>query len=242
MNYKQINNEFEAGTVIIAGAGPGAIKLLTYRVLNVIKSADVIIYDALVNQSILNFSNAKCKLIYAGKLKDKKACSQKDINDWLVDFANQNLRVLRLKGGDPSFFSRASQEADHLMKHNVKFNVFSGITASQESLKKLHKSFFNNSNFCNLITGHKSINFPSIKINYDSICMNGGRIIIYMGVSQIDKISKKLIESGKNKNTEVSIISNASLESEKIVFTTLEKSSMLAKRKKIKSPAIIVVE
>ena len=93
-----------------------------------------------------------------------------------------------------------------------------------------------------IIRSEKAVGERSSSHLYKSICMNGGRIIIYMGVSQIDKISKKLIESGKNKNAEVSIISNASLENEKIIFTTLEKSSMLAKRKKIKSPAIIVVD
>ena len=82
-NYKLLKIKFEEGSVIIAGAGPGNIKLLTYKVFCALKIADVVIFDALVNKSILNYCHSKTKLIYAGKLKDKKACTQKDINEWM---------------------------------------------------------------------------------------------------------------------------------------------------------------
>ena len=111
-NYIKENIIFEDGTVIIAGSGPGAIELLTNNVYKAIKIADVIIYDALVNQDILNFSQNKSKLIFAGKTSSKRSCSQHDINEWMVKFCKKNLKVLRLKGGDSSFFSRVSQETN----------------------------------------------------------------------------------------------------------------------------------
>ena len=240
-NYKPVKIEFEDGSVIIAGAGPGSVKLLTYKVLNALMIADVIIYDALVNKEVLKFCKKKAKLIFAGKLKDKKACTQNEINLWLVQHAKAGKKVLRLKGGDPSFFSRVSQESEYLEKHKIKFRIFSGITASQESIKKINSNFFNNSNVCNLITGHRSINYPNIDINYKSICSNSGKIIIYMGISQIEKIIQKLIEHGKKKDTTVSIICNASLRKEKIWESKLRDLNELIKKEKIKSPAIIVV-
>ena len=240
-NYKPVKIEFEDGSVIIAGAGPGSLKLLTYKVLNALMIADVIIYDALVNKEVLKFSKKKAKLIFAGKLKNRRACTQNDINLWLVKYAKAGKKVLRLKGGDPSFFSRASQESEYLENHKIKFKIFSGITASQESIKKLNSNFFNNSNVCNLITGHRSINYPNVDINYKSICSNGGKIIIYMGISQIEKITQKLIENGRKIDTKVSIICNASLKKEKIWESKLRDLKKLIKKEKIKSPAIIVV-
>ena len=241
-NYKPIKTEFEDGSVIIAGAGPGSVKLLTYRVLNILMIADVVIYDALVNKEILKYCKKYAKLIFAGKLKNKKACSQNDINLWLVKYAKKGNKVLRLKGGDPSFFSRVSQESEYLKNNKIKFKVFSGITASQESIKKLNSNFFNDSHICNLITGHKSINYPNVDINFKSICSNNGRIIIYMGIGQLEKISCKLIENGKSKDTKVSIIYNASLENEKIWKLKLGNLKNLKKKADVKSPAIIVVD
>ena len=112
INYKQSNIKFNKGTVALASAGPGAKKLLTLNVKFLISSADVIIYDALVNRSILNFAKNTTILIYAGKTKDGKSCTQNQINSWLLKFSKEKKRVLRLKSGDISFFSRISQEVN----------------------------------------------------------------------------------------------------------------------------------
>ena len=142
-------------------------------------------------------------------------------------------KVLRLKGGDVSFFSRVSQEINFLKKNKIRTIVFSGITSSQASLKKAQSSFFNRSNFCNLITGHKIIKKKNKEVNYNQICENKGKIIIYMGVGQINLIISNLIANGINKNEKVTIVENASFKSERLFFTTLKNCPMFIKRNNI---------
>ena len=123
LDYKHSNIKFDKNTVIIAGAGPGSKKLITLKLKYILQQADVVIYDALVNKSILNYCNEKTLLIYAGKTK-KKSCSQLEINQLLVKYAKLGKRVLRLKGGDASFFSRASQEVEFLKKIKLNLTFF----------------------------------------------------------------------------------------------------------------------
>ena len=103
INYKLSNVIFEKGSVILAGAGPGSLEQVTLKVYVAISKADVIIYDSLVNENILKNSNKSVVKIFGGKTKNKRACSQSEINEWMVYHAKKNKKVLRLKGGDPSF-------------------------------------------------------------------------------------------------------------------------------------------
>ena len=243
INFRQSNINFEKGEVILGGAGPGSLKLISLKLKYVLQKADIIIFDALVNKELLHLSNKKAKLIYAGKLKKKKSCTQSQINQWLVNHAKNNKRVLRLKGGDISFFSRGSQEIEYLKKNNIPFRIFSGITSSQTSVKETVGSFFNSSGLCNLITGHKKINEDSkFDINYDFLRKTRGRIIIYMGVSQIKEIVSSLLDHGLTKNKEVSIVTNSSLKSQKIYSTKLNECPEFIKNNGITSPAIIIID
>tara|TARA_X000000950_G_scaffold200461_1_gene241360 strand:+ start:213 stop:947 length:735 start_codon:yes stop_codon:yes gene_type:complete len=241
LNYSVNNINFKEGTVIIAGAGPGNIKLVTIKTILAIKSADVIIYDSLINKLLLEYCKKNVKLIFAGKTSTNRACSQQDINEWLVKYAKKNKKVLRLKGGDVSFFSRGSQEISFLKKNKVKFKIFTGITSAQAALKEIEEKV-NKKRLClNLITGHKQIKTNSKKINYKYLVNTKGKILVYMGVSQIESIKKNLIKSGMRKSTEVSIISNASLENQKIHNTKLKNVVNFFKDKEVKPPSIIII-
>ena len=241
INFNQSNIKFKKGTVILAGAGPGNPSLITLKLKYIISLADVVIFDALVNKKILELCKPNVKLIYAGKIKERKACTQSEINEWLLKYSQKKKKVLRLKGGDVSFFSRVSQEINFLKKNKIKTEIFSGITSSQASLQKAQSNFFNKSNFCNLITGHKIIIKKNKEVNYSQICENRGKIIIYMGVGQIRMIVSKLILNGINENEKVTIIENASSQSEKLFFTTLKKCPTFIKKKNINSPSIIII-
>ncbi len=241
INFKQPIIDFQKGTVILAGAGPGSQDLLTIKVNQAIEFADVIIYDALVNSKLLKIAKGSARLIFGGKLKNKKACSQKEINDWMVSNAVKNKRVLRLKGGDISFFSRGSQEINVLKKNNIPFRVFSGITSSQHAIKYSVLTFFNRNNVCNFITGHRQTNDQFASDAFEKIYSNKGRIIIYMGVGQINKISHELIKLGMKKNTKVYIVSNASLQNEKIISTSLSRVQDSIIHNKILPPSIIII-
>tara|TARA_X000000950_G_scaffold289063_1_gene409484 strand:+ start:12967 stop:13701 length:735 start_codon:yes stop_codon:yes gene_type:complete len=241
INFKPPKNFFNDGTIILAGAGPGDPKLLTLKVYQAIKMADVIIYDALVGKDIICLAKNKCKLIFAGKLSNNKSCSQEDIISWMKSYSKLNKKVLRLKGGDPSIFGRGAEELQALKKVKISIKVFSGITAGQEALKKLKISYFNNeTKSFSLITGHRAI-INKKEINFKKLSAYEGRIIIYMGLSHLNNIANKLINFGKCENTSVKIITNISLKNERI-FTTKLKNCVLEKNKfGLKPPAIIII-
>ena len=242
LNYSINNINFKEGTVIIAGAGPGNIKLVTIKTMLALKSADVIIYDSLINKALLKYCKKNVKLIFAGKTSTNRACSQENINEWLVKYAKKNKKVLRLKGGDVSFFSRGSQEISFLKKNKVKFKIFTAITSAQAAFNEI-KEKSSNTKFClNFITGHKQIKTNSRKINYDYLVNTEGKILIYMGISQIESIKNSLIKSGMKKNTKISIISNASLENQIIYNTKLNDVTNFIKDYEVKPPSIIIIK
>ena len=142
INYKLSNVIFDKGSVILAGAGPGSLEQVTLKVYEAISQADVIIYDSLVNENILKNSNKSAVKIFGGKTKNKRACSQSEINEWMVFHAKKNKKVLRLKGGDPSFFSRGSQEIEHLKKNKIKYQIFFRNHIITTSHKKNEYFFF----------------------------------------------------------------------------------------------------
>ena len=150
-------------------------------------------------------------------------------------------KVLRLKGGDPSFFSRGSQEIEYLKKNKIKYKLFSGITSSQPAIKKTNISFFNQNDVCNFITGHRRIKNNSITLDLKKIVGNRGRIIIYMGISQIKKISSDLINLGIDCKTKVFIVSNASMPSERVFESTLYEVEKTINQNNILPPSIIVI-
>ena len=241
LNYKPPKIDFKHGTVILAGSGPGSKDLITLKVLSAIKQADVIIYDALVNKNLLKNSKKSSIFIFAGKTKNTKACTQNEINQWMVFHAKKNRKILRLKGGDPSFFSRGSQEIKFLKKNLINYKVFSGITASQQAVKSSNYTFYNESGICNFITGHKKIDKKSISFDLEKIYKNEGRIFVYMGVGQIKNISSKLQNLGMKKSTKVCIVSNTSFPYEKIINTTLRNVEEDIFSNKISPPAIIII-
>ena len=241
INYKPSNFVFEKVSVILAGAGPGCLEQVTLKVYVAIKQADVIIYDSLVNDELLKNAKKSVIKIFGGKTKNKRACSQIEINKWMVDHAKKNNKVLRLKGGDPSFFSRGSQEIEFLKKKKIKYKIFSGITSSQSAIKETNIPFFNQNGVCNFITGHRRINNSSISLDLKKIVGNKGRIIIYMGVSQIKKISCDLINMGVDGKTKVFIVSNASLHSERVFQSSLYEVEKTINQNNILPPSIIVI-
>ncbi len=241
INYKDTIIDFNKGSVILAGAGPGNVKQITLKVYQAIKQADVIIYDSLVNEKLLNISKKSSKKIFGGKTKNKRACSQKEINEWMVHYAKNKMRVLRLKGGDPSFFSRGSQEISFLKEKKIEYKIFSGITSSQQATLSSKISFYNSSNICNFITGHRKIEDNSVSFDLEKIVNNKGRLIIYMGIGQIRKICLDLIDYGMNLNTKVFIVSNASLKSERVFTTSLNKAEELIIKNNILPPSIIII-
>ena len=129
-----------------------------------------------------------------------------------------------------------------MKKNKVKFKIFTGITSAQAALKEVKEKSTNTKLCLNFITGHKQIKTHSRQINYDYLVNTKGRILVYMGVSQIESIRNSLIKSGMKKNTKISIISNASLENQIIYNTNLKDVTNFVKNNEVKPPSIIIIK
>ena len=149
-------------------------------------------------------------------------------------------RVLRLKGGDPLVFGRGAEEVEALKKNKIPFQIFPGITASQHALRYASDDDNKINEFC-LITGHKAINSELPRLDYKKISNIDGKIIVYMGLSQIKEIAKELIGNGKKKETVVEIIKNVSLASQEKVITSLVKCSKENLKFGLTPPVIIII-
>ncbi len=208
-------------TVYIVGSGPGDPELVTLKAKRLIEEAEILIYDRLVHEEILNWVNPECKIIYMGK-RDKKLKSsqqiQKEINLTLIKYSH-NYRVVRLKGGDPFIFGRGGEEALVCKNAGINFEIIPGISSfyavpAYAGIPITHRKF--NSVFA-VLTGCESIKAKSA-INWEKLPET---IIVLMGVSEIQEISKKLLKVGRKKSTPVAAISWGTTPKQQTKLTTI---------------------
>ena len=234
--------EFKPGSVWLVGAGPGEPGLLTLYAVEGLRQADVLVYDALVGKEILALTGPHCVLEYAGKRGGKPSAKQKDITERLVTLAKQGKRVLRLKGGDPYIFGRGGEEALTLEKNNIPFRVIPAVSSGVGGLAfagipLTHRTANSAATF---LTGHDAAGeVPSVQ--WEHIAKGSPVIVVYMGVRHIRKISERLINHGREKSEPVAIIADATLPTQKVLITTLEKASDDLEKSDLKPPALIVI-
>ncbi|MEZ0322843.1 MAG: uroporphyrinogen-III C-methyltransferase [Hydrogenothermaceae bacterium] len=228
------------GKVYITGAGPGDLDLLTLKALKVIQQADVILYDRLINEEILSFAKKDAIFVYVGKEDGKHTIPQEEINQLLYKYALNYENVVRLKGGDPFIFGRGSEEALYLALRGIEFEIIPGITSvvavpAYAGIPLTHRGI--TSSF-RVITGHEAPDKPNSMIDWESL-KTEETIVILMGLHNIEKIMKKLIEVGKNPKTPVAVIQAGTTENQKVVVGTVDSISEISKD--LQSPAIIVI-
>jgi len=228
------------GKVYLTGAGPGDIELLTLKALKVIKKADVIVYDRLANPDILKEAKDGCKFVYVGKADSNHTLPQDEINELLVKLAKENEIVVRLKGGDPLVFGRGGEEALHLKKHGIKFEFIPGITSAiavpeYAGIPVTHRGITVS---FRVVTGHEAPYKKRSQIPWENF-KTDDTIVFLMGLHNLDKIVKKLIEIGKPKDFPIAVISKGTTKDEKTVIGTLE--DIYQKAKDLPTPALIVV-
>ena len=228
------------GKVYLTGAGPGDIELMTVKALRVVKQADAIIYDRLANPDILEEAKDGCEFIYVGKEDGRHIMPQDEINEVIYQNALKYENVVRLKGGDPFVFGRGGEEALYLLERNIKFDVIPGITSAISApayagIPVTHRgvavSF-------RVVTGHESPNKKVSQIPWDNF-KTDDTIIFLMGLHNLPKISKKLIEIGKAADYPVAVISRGTTVEQTVVVGTL--SDIVEKAKDVPTPALIVV-
>ncbi|MBU1657608.1 uroporphyrinogen-III C-methyltransferase [bacterium] len=226
--------------VYLTGAGPGDLELMTVKALRVVREADVIIYDRLANPDILQEAKSGCEFVYVGKEDGRHIMPQDDINEAIYQNALKYETVVRLKGGDPFVFGRGGEEAAYLYERGVKFEIIPGITSAISApayagIPVTHRgvavSF-------RVVTAHESPNKKESQIPWENF-KTDDTIVFLMGLHNLPKITKKLIEIGKNKDYPCAVISKGTTKDQLVVVGTLE--NIVEKAEGVPTPALIIV-
>ena len=230
------------GVVHIVGAGPGDPELLTLKALRLIQTADVILYDRLVSEDILNFARRDAERLYVGKAKADHAVPQDEIEQRLIDFARAGKIVVRLKGGDPFVFGRGGEELDAVRAAGVPVFVTPGITAATgcaaaAGMALTHRDAAQAVTF---VTGHaKGDADPAL--DWSALAALKNTLVVYMGVGKAEAIARRLIDHGRAPETPVAVIENGTRADQLIVKGRLDELGGLVARAGVKGPALLVI-
>lgn len=228
--------------VYLVGAGPGDAGLLTVKALELIRRADVIIYDRLADESILNYARSTAEKIYVGKSAGNHTMPQSEINQLLVDKSREDKVIVRLKGGDPFVFGRGGEEALELVEHNIPFEIVPGVTsaiavAAYAGIPVTHRGVA--TSFA-VVTGHEMDDDRS-HIRWDKLSTGADTLIFLMGVANLAKITQRLIDNGRDPNTPAAVIRCGTRTNQRTLITTIENAASDVERKGITPPAIFIV-
>jgi uroporphyrin-III C-methyltransferase len=234
---------FLPGTVWLTGAGPGDPGLLTLLAVKALREADVIIYDALVDESCLKMARQGAVLEYAGKRGGKPSARQRDISLRLVELARAGKRVLRLKGGDPLVFGRGGEEALTLVDHGIAFRIVPGITAgvgglAYAGIPVTHREINHTVTF---LTGHDSSGLVPDGIDWQAVSRGSPVIVMYMAMKHIGEIVRQLIAAGRHPSEPLAFVCNAATENQQVLETTLGNAEQDIASAGLEPPAIVVL-
>lgn len=235
--------DFAPGAVWLVGAGPGAPGLLTLLGYHALTRADVIVYDALVNDTILQWVRGGAKVEFAGKRGGKPSSKQQDISLRLVELARQNKRVLRLKGGDPLMFGRGGEECEALAEAGIPFRIVPGITAGAGALAYagIPTTHRDTNQSVLFLTGHDASGDVPVGIDWQKVSGASPVIVMYMAVRNLPKIAGTLLGHGRGADEPVAVISNASLPGQSVHTSTLAGVSDDPDITKLPTPALVVI-
>ncbi len=234
--------EFPQGEVWLAGAGPGDPRLLTLLALHALRSADDIVYDALVDKRVLDLARDGAELIPAGKRGGRPSPHQGDINELLIARALMNRRVLRLKGGDPFVFGRGGEEAMALVRAGIRFRVIPGVTAglAGAALAGIPATTRETNHAVILAAGHRKAD-GSPALDWQALAATGQPIVLYMPMAQLAEIVAALLAAGLAPETPASILHAATTPEEIVVEADLGSLVMAAEKAQLGAPSIVIV-
>ena len=231
------------GKVFIVGAGPGDPKLITLKAVEAVKSADVVLYDRLVSKKIIGMIPKRAEKVYVGRDVGDDYTHQDTTNDLMVRYAKAKKRVVRLKGGDPFIFGRGGEEAEYLKEHNVSYEIVPGITsgigsAEYSGIPLTHRDYASSVVF---VTGHEDAKKKKGTVNWKKLASSVDTIVIMMGLSRLDAISRDLISGGLDKKTPVAVIQNGTTPEHRIVKGTLANIAAKVRAAKVRPPSIVII-
>jgi uroporphyrin-III C-methyltransferase len=228
------------GKVFLVGAGPGDPDLLTRKAERVIKSADIVLYDKLVDERVIALVPKNTELIDVGKDPNHHKVPQQKINDLLVKYAKKGKTVVRLKGGDPYVFGRGGEEAEELAAHGIVVEIVPGISSAvavpaYAGIPVTHRKY---ASVFSVITGHEA---AGNELKWDVLAQLDGTLVILMGVGTLTENVAKLIACGKSAHTPAAIIAQGTTSRQKVVVGTLEDIALKAEAANVEAPAVLVV-
>lgn len=234
-------NSHKKGMVYLVGAGSGDPELLTLKAWRVMQRAEVVLYDSLVSEDVLDMCASTAEKIFVGKRRANHALSQQSINELLVKHALAGKTVVRLKGGDPFIFGRGGEELQEVVRHGIYFESIPGITAasaaaSRAGIPLTHRDHAQSVKF---ITACKKNGAPNN--DYKELLDTTQTVVFYMGLHRLHEMTKGLIEAGRDSETPFAIISHASLPTQQLLVGTLASIAELQATAKLPTPALLIM-
>lgn len=238
---KDSDKAYDTGEVYLVGGGPGDPDLLTFRALRLMQRADVVLYDRLVGQDLLDLMRRDAERIYVGKRRSEHTMQQEDISQLMVDLAKQGKRVLRLKGGDPFIFGRGGEEIEKLSENGVPFQVVPGITsasgcASYAGIPLTHRDYAQS---CVFVTAHGKDGV--LGLDWDVLLRPAQTVAVYMGLSSLKYLSEQFIKRGANPETPAAIIDNGTRANQRVAVGTIADLHEIAERDGFEGPSMIII-
>jgi uroporphyrin-III C-methyltransferase/precorrin-2 dehydrogenase/sirohydrochlorin ferrochelatase len=235
------NAEAPRGEVYLVGAGPGDPDLLTFRALRLMQKADIVLYDRLTNQDVMNLVRREAERIYVGKQPDDHELPQGEISALLVKLAREGKRVLRLKGGDPFVFGRGGEEIEALAAQGIPFQVCPGITAAigAAAYAGIPLTHRDHAQACVFVTGHGKDG--KIDLDWTALLQPRQTVAIYMGLRNVEALTREFVARGADADLPAAIVDNATRPNQQVVVGTLGTLAAKARAAELSGPSIIIV-
>lgn len=238
----QPDSDFLPGTVWLVGAGPGDPELLTRKAERLIGAASVVFYDALVGAGVIELAARGARLVHVGKRSGRHSKDQKSIDALIVEAALAGERVVRLKGGDPSIFGRATEELEACRAAGVAVRICPGITAASAAAAGLGASLTLRglARKLTFVTAHARAG-EELDLDWDKLADPEATLAVYMGKAAAREVSSRLIGAGLPGDTPVALVENASLPSQRVLSTRLDLLGLAAKAALGDGPALLLI-
>ena len=234
-------DDLRVGEVYLVGAGPGDPDLLTFKAARLLQSADVVLYDRLVSPEIIDMARRDAERIYVGKRRSDHAVPQQDINELLLELAQQGKRVVRLKGGDPFVFGRGGEEIDLLAQHRIPFQVVPGITAANGAacyagIPLTHRDYAQSVRF---VAGY--LKGDSVDHDWSTFQSPTETLVFYMGLMGLPVICEQLQAHGRASETPMALVERGTQRRQRVLVGTLGTMVELVAREQPEAPTLIIV-